>query len=114
MPIYQKSYKFSNKIPNRLTISTKIGSTALFYSNPNTDFLKTVMILNTDLHKIVDLSTDLHNAGDFRIFQMPQDGEWLPRVALRLTLGCEPLAPLGRSFFQNALLLGYLNTDFYK
>ena len=30
----------------------------------------------------------------------------LPRVALRLTLGCEPLAPLGRSFFQNALLRG--------
>ena len=26
---------------------------------------------NTDLHKIVNLPTDLHNAGDFRIFQMP-------------------------------------------
>ena len=25
---------------------------------------------NTDLHKIVNLPTDLHNAGDFRIFQM--------------------------------------------
>ena len=33
MPIYQKSYKFSNKIPNRLTISTKIGNAALFYSH---------------------------------------------------------------------------------
>ena len=69
---------------------------------------------NTDLHKIVDLPTDLHNAGDFRIFQMPYCGGLLPRVALRLTLGCEPLAPLGRSFFQNALLRGYLNTDFHK
>ena len=38
----------------------------------------------------------------------------LPRVALRLTLGCEPLAPLGRSFFQNALLRGYLNTDLHN
>ena len=69
---------------------------------------------NTDLHKIVNLPTDLHNAGDFRIFQMPYCGGLLPRVALRLTLGYEPLAPLGRSFFQNALLRGYLNTDFHK
>ena len=62
----------------------------------------------------MDLPTDLHNAGDFRIFQMPYCGGLLPRVALRLTLGYEPLAPLGRSFFQNALLLGYLNTDLHK
>ena len=50
-------------------------------------------------------NTDSHIASDFRIFQMPQDGEWLPRVALRFTLGYEPLALLGRSFFQNALLV---------
>ena len=50
-------------------------------------------------------NTDSHIASDFRIFQMPQDGEWLPRVALRFTLGYEPVALLGRSFFQNALLV---------
>ena len=63
---------------------------------------------NTDLHKIVNLPTDLHNAGDFRIFQMPYCGGLLPRVALRLTLGCEPLAPLGRSFFLSERFAAWL------
>ena len=39
----------------------------------------------------------------FRIFQMLSPGEQIPGVALRLTPGCKPLAPLGRSFFQNGL-----------